>query len=414
MPEKGIGYLKRKLTAKQTRVQLRYAFYDMKNHVDDIKGVIPDSLKWIASSLGWCAKGVDTLANRIVFDGFENDDFYLGEIFRNNNPDIMSDDTILSALIGACSFIYIGRNADGYPTMQVIDGAHATGEISRVTNMLTEGYAVLEHDEYDKPVLEAYFRPYRTDYYRNGRIAPELTMEHSAPFALLVPVIYRPDAKRPFGHSRISRCCMDTVKAAIRTMKRAEISSEFYSFPQRYVLGLESDAARIEGDDKVKAAMSAFLDFRQDSNGNHPVVGQFEQQSMAPFTEQLRTLAAVFAGETDLTLEDLGFSTGNPPSYDAIRASHENLRLTARKAQRTFGTGFLNAGYLAACVRDRQTYERSVFRDIKPVWDPIFEPDAAALGAIGDAIGKINQAHEGFFGARNIKNITGMESDADA
>lgn len=413
MADKGIAYLKNKLTAKQSRVRLRYGFYDMKNHVDDIKGVIPDRLKWISASLGWCAKGVDTLANRIVFDGFEHDDFVLGDIFRNNNPDILCDDAVLSALISSCSFIYIGRDASGYPTMQVIDGGNATGEIDRVTNMLTEGYAVLQRDEHDKPVLEAYFRPYRTDYYVNGRLAPELAMEHHAPYALLVPVIYRPDAKRPFGHSRISRCCMDTVKAAIRTMRRSEVSSEFYSFPQRYVLGLEENAAEIEGDDKVKAAMSAFLDFRQDENGNHPVVGQFEQQSMAPFTEQLRTLAAVFAGETDLTLEDLGFSTGNPPSYDAIRASHENLRLTARKAQRTFGTGFLNAGYLAACVRDKQTYRRSAFREVKPAWMPIFEPDAATLGVIGDAILKINQASEGFLGTRNIKSLTGLESDAE-
>ena len=410
MAEKGLAYLKRKLIARQTRVLLRYGFYDMKNHVDDIQGIIPERLKWISAALGWCAKGVDTLANRIVFDGFEQDDFMLGEIFRNNNPDILCDDAVLSALISSCSFIYIGRDAAGYPTMQVIDGSHATGEISRVTNMLTEGYAVLEHDEYDKPVLEAYFRPYRTDYYRNGRLAPEMAMEHSAPYALLVPVIYRPDAKRPFGHSRISRCCMDTVKAAIRTMRRAEVSAEFYSFPQRYVLGLESGA---EVKDKVKAVMSAFLDFGKDSDGGHPTVGQFEQQSMAPFTEQLRTLASVFAGETDLTLEDLGFSTGNPQSYDAIRTGHENLRLVARKAQRTFGTGFLNAGYLAACVRDRQTYQRSAFRDVKPEWAPIFEPDAAALGAIGDAILKVNQASEGFLGARNIKQLTGLESDAE-
>lgn len=412
MAEKGIEYLKRKLTMKQSRVRLRYGFYDMKNHVDDIKGIIPDRLKWISASLGWCAKGVDTLANRIVFDGFDHDDFLLGDIYSNNNPDILCNDAVLSSLIGSCSFIYIGRDASGYPTMQVIDGSHATGEIDRVTNLLIEGYAVLEHDEYDKPVLEAYFRPYRTDYYRNGRLAPEMTMEHTAPYALLVPMIYRPDAMRPFGHSRISRCCMDTVKAAIRTMRRSEVSSEFYSFPQRYVLGLAEDAQRIEGDDKVKVVMSAFLDFRQDENGNHPVVGQFDQQSMAPFTEQLRTLAAVFAGETDLTLEDLGFSTGNPPSYDAIKASHENLRLTARKAQRTFGTGFLNAGYLAACVRDRQTYNRDTFRDIKPVWMPIFEPDAATLGVIGDAILKINQASDGFLGSRNIKSLTGLESDA--
>lgn len=55
-------------------------------------------------------------------------------------------------------------------------------------------------------------------------------------YCALVPIIYKPDAKRPFGHSRISRACMDYVKSAMRTLKRAEISSEFYSFPQKYAI----------------------------------------------------------------------------------------------------------------------------------------------------------------------------------
>ena len=411
MAEKGIGYLKRKLNLKRPRVLTRYKYYDMKNHVEMMKGIIPEQFKWMASSLGWCAKGVDTLANRTVFDGFDHDDFMLGDIFNQNNPDILCDDAELSALIGSCSFVYIGKDTAGFPTLQVIDGSNATGEIDRVSNMLTEGYAVLERDEHDAPVLEAYFRPYRTDYYRNGKLAPELTLEHKAPYALLVPIIYRPDAKRPFGHSRISRCCMATVDAAIRTLKRSEVSAEFYSFPQRYVLGLSNDAEQIEGDAKVKAAMSAFLDFRKDEDNDKPTVGQFPQQSMVPFTEQLRMMAAIFAGETDLTLDDLGFVSGNPSSFEAIKASHESLRLTARKAQRTFGTGFLNVGYLAACVRDKFTYSRSAFVNTKPIWQPIFEPDAAALGAVGDAIYKINQAVPDYIGEKAVHALTGLEND---
>lgn len=379
----------------------------MKNAVDDVSGIIPERFKWLSATLGWCAKSVDTLADRLMFDEFSNDDFLFNEIFRLNNPDILFSSAVLSALISSCSFIYIGKDKDGYPFMQVIDGGSATGIIDPVTNLLTEGYAVLEKDEFDKPVLEAYFRPYQTDYYTNGKLSG--SMAHSAPYALLAPVINRPDAKRPFGHSRISRACMSITQSALRTLRRSEVSAEFYSFPQKYVIGLSEEA---EFNNRA-AAISSFLDFRKDENGDKPSVGQFSQQSMSPYTEQLKTLASIFAGETGLTLDDLGFSTSNPASSEAIKASHENLRLTARKAQKSFGTGFLNAGYLAACVRDNMEYERKAFCNVKPVWLPIFEPDASSLGIIGDAILKINQAVPDFLGAGNIKQLTGLESDSD-
>lgn len=406
--EYGLSYLKRKLISKQIRVLKRYRYYEMKNSIEDISGIIPDSFKWLTSALGWCAKAVDSLADRIMFDSFENDDYEINEIFRLNNSDILFDSSVLSALISSCSFIYIGREADGYPSLQVIDGGNATGMIDPVTNLLTEGYAVLERDEYNKPVLEAYFQPYRTEYYVNGSLKAEMTLNHNAPYALLVPIINRPDAKRPFGHSRISRACMSLTQSALRTLKRSEVSAEFYSIPQKYIIGLSEDS---EFNGRY-ATMASFLDIGKDENGDKPSVGQFQQQSMTPYTEQLKTIASIFAGETGLTLDDLGFSLSNPSSSESIKASHENLRLTARKAQRTFGTGFLNAGYLSACVRDNFTYDRRAFTKTSPLWLPIFEPDVSSLGGIGDAILKINQAVPDYLGKRNIKRLTGMESDA--
>lgn len=409
MKEYGLPYLQKKLAIKQIRVKKRYNYYDMKNSIENVKGIIPDAYKWMAASLGWCAKAVDSLADRLSFDYFDNDDFKISEIFKLNNADVFFDSAVLSALISSCSFVYIGPDDSGYPKLQVVDGGNATGIIDPVTNLLTEGYAVLERDEHDKPILEAYFRPYETLYYVNGKLDESKTYKHFAPYALLVPIIYRPDAKRPFGHSRISRACMNITQSALRTLQRSEVSAEFYSFPQKYVLGLSEDA---EFNNRA-ATVSSFIDLRKDEDGDKPSVGQFSQQSMVPFTEQLRTLASIFAGETGLTLDDLGFSTSNPSSSDAIKASHEQLRLTARKAQRTFGTGFLNAGYLAACVRDEQKYDRKAFADTTPVWLPIFEPDVSALSGIGDAIYKINEASPGFMGNKNIKQLTGLTSEAE-
>lgn len=404
MAYKGIGYLKNKLATKQTRIYTRYKYYEMKNIVQDFKLVNDERFRWLKEVSGWCTKAVDALADRLVFDSFEEDNFELNTIYQMNNADILFDSAVLSALICSCSFIYISPDEDGYPRLQVIDAADATGIMDPITGLLKEGYAVLERDEYKNPVTEAYFTVERTDYYTNGQLSD--TRENDAPYPLLVPIIYRPDAKRPFGHSRISRSCMGHMQGAMRTLKRAEITGEFYSFPQKYVLGMDPDA---EPFDKWAATISSFLRFDRGEGAEAPKVGQFTQQSMAPFTEQLKMFAALFAGETGLTMDDLGFVTDNPSSAEAIKASHENLRLTARKAQRTFGSGFLNAGYLAACVRDKYPYRRNQLYLTKPCWQPIFEPDAAMLSGIGDGVGKINQAMPGYFDRTNLKHLTGIE-----
>ena len=401
---KGIEYLRRQLKYKEPRVQKRYAYYEMKNHTLDFNITTPPNFKWINAVLGWPAKAVDSLSDRLVFREFKDDNFDIMEIFQMNNPDVFFDSSILSALISSCCFIYISADETGYPRLQVIDGRNATGILDPITNLLKEGYAVLERDENDMILTEAHFLPKKTIIFRKGKELPQV-IQHNVNHPLLVPIIYRPDAKREFGHSRISRASMQITDAAARTLKRSEISAEFYSFPQKYVTGLSDNAETME---KWKATMSSFITFTKDEDGDSPKLGQFTQQSMTPYTEQLKMFAALFAGENGLTLDDLGFVSDNPSSAEAIKASHETLRLTARKAQRTFGTCFLNVGYLAACLRDGFTYQRKQFYLTKPCWEPIFEPDSSMLSSIGDGAIKINQAVPGYFNKDNLRDLTGI------
>lgn len=403
----GVEYLRRKLNSKRVRVLARYNYYEMKNTLKDNSNMTPPNMRWITACLGWCGKSVDSLADRLVFKNFSNDNFDINKIFEMNNPDTFFDSAILSALISSCCFVYISPDENGYPRLQVIDGGNATGIIDPITGLLREGYAVIERDKDKNVVIEAYFTPGRTDYIIKGQTEIE-TYYNNAPYPLLVPIINRPDAVREFGHSRISRAQMQIVQSALRTLKRAEVSAEFYSFPQKYVVGLENNPETMN---KWKATMSSFLAFTKDEDGGSPTVGQFTQQSMTPYVEQLRMFAALFAGETGLTLDDLGFVSDNPSSAEAIKASHENLRLSARKAQRTFGSGFLNVGYLAACLRDDYPYLRRQIYLTTPTWEPIFEPDAAMLSSIGDGAIKINQAIPGYFGKKNLRNLTGIEAD---
>lgn len=402
----GIGYLKRKLATKQYRVQTRYRYYEMKECHTPRNLMVPDQLKnKFSIKLGWCTKAVDSLADRLQFRGFKNDNLDLTSIYQMNNFDVLADSAILGALITSCDFIYISMDKNGYPRMQVIDGYNATGIMDEITGMLEEGYAVLCRDENDQIISEAYFGKGYTDFYIKGQ--EPYRIENICSYPLLVPIVYRPDAKRPFGHSRISRACMKYQNNVADTLLNMAICSETNAFVQKYIAGSDPDMEF----DSSRAWMSSFLNISANEDGTKPDLGQFQQASLAPYIDEIETQASLFAGEVGLTLDDLGFSKSNPASVDAIRASHENLRLTARKAQRQFGIGFLNAGYLAACLRDDFDYNREVLYETKPIWEPVFEPDANAIGMIGDAAVKVNSAVPGYFNAENLRDLTGIDSD---
>lgn len=405
MEARGIDYLRKKLRQKQPRIRERYLFYEMK-HIEARLKVEdnPTEFSYLKGTLGWCGKAVDSLADRLLFREFSKDIFELNNIFSLNNPDTFFDSAILSALISACCFVYISKGLDGFPVLQVIDGGSGTGIIDPITGLLKEGYAILEKDENENPILEAYFLPYCTEYYEKKKLIR--VDDHKVGYPLLVPIIHRPDAVRDFGRSRISRACMSLTKSALRTIKRSEISAEFYSIPQKYAVGLSQDAEPME---KWKATMSTILTFTKDEEGDSPKLGQFSQQSMSPYMEHLKMFASLFAGETGLTLDDLGFVGDNPSSAEAIKSSHENLRLMARKAQQNFGSGFLNVGFLSACLRDDFPYLRNQFYKSEPKWEPIFEPDSATLSSIGDGVIKINQAVPDYFNFETLRDLTGIK-----
>ena len=411
MSEKGIDYLRKKLNAHKTRVDMRYKQYAMQ-HDEQMVGITipPEIRRRYRSVVGWCAKGVDSLADRLVFREFENDDFQVNDIFKVNNPDVFFDSVVLSAMIASCSFVYISKGEDDEPRLQVIGAGDATGVIDPITGLLTEGYAVLDRDGNGNATVEAHFLPGQTKYYYADKNIQDSEVSHNFQHPLLVPVIHRPDEARPFGRSRISRAGMYFQRYAKRTLERADITAEFYSFPQKYVTGLSNDAEPMES---WKATVSSMLQFTKDDDGEKPTLGQFTTSSMSPFTEQLRTAAAGFAGEMGLTLDDLGFVSDNPSSVEAIKASHENLRLAGRKAQRCLGSGLLNVAYIAACLRDDFPYARSQFINTTPIWEPLFEADANTLTLVGDGVIKINQAIPGYIDGKAIRNLTGLKG-ADA
>ena len=400
--------LKGKLSKKSAWIEKRYNYYEQKHLRPDPSPVITQRDTWVYNcKLGWCTKAVDSLANRLSFDGFRNDNFNLWEIFQMNNADVFFDTSVRSALISACSFVYISADEDGYPRLQVIDGKNATGNIDTRTNLLTEGYAILDTDEYGVPTLEAYFTPTETTYFSKGK--PTEVFANPTGYVELVPVIYRPSDKRPFGHSRISKAAMDEMDQARFCLTRAAVTGEFGTIPQKYILGLDPSAEF----DSIKQTYKSFMAIDKDSDGDKPVVGQFQQLSMTPHIESYNLHLKNFAGETGLSADDLGFMTANPSSAEAIRAGHSELELIARKAQDCFGSCFLNVGLVAASLRDEIHYNRRELYNTVPVWKPLFTLDNSAMGSFGDAVIKINQAIPDAIDKTVVKEMTGLPIEVE-
>lgn len=53
-------------------------------------------------------------------------------------------------------------------------------------------------------------------------------------------------------------------------------------------------------------------------------------------------------------------------------------------------------------------YKRSAACRSIPSWEPIFEPDASMLSAIGDGVLKLNQSVEGYIDEETIGDMTGI------
>lgn len=436
MEYKGIEYLRSKLDSKRSYALKRYDYYDMEDGMDtQILSNLPPKLQNQVKYVGWIPRAVDTLVNKLKFNGFGNDDtFNLTKIFDMNNKDVLFRNMFKGAIISSCDFVYISKNTDGSARLEVIDGSNATGILDNSTMLLTEGYAVIERDpETGNPIEEAYFTENATYFYRSNEGEPYQVFKNDAPYPLLVPVIYNSDATKPFGRSHITKSLMTYVEDVKTTLVLMAISSLFYSYPQRYALGLNLSKRDDEDDedyeedeeatkektktdkefDSFKAAISTMLVIGSDRDGNAPTLGQFSQQSMAPYNDQLKTYASLFAGETGMTLDDLGFTTENPSSAEAITAAHAMLQELASDAQDSFSTGIRNIGYLAKCVQDKRAYRRDEFAEIKIRWKPVYPIDSSKLSALGDSIYKINEVIPNFITKETLEDLTGLEGGSE-
>lgn len=322
------------LRAKRSRNLLRAGLYDGKHAVRQIGTIVPPTYYQTAIVLGWPAKAVDLLAQRMNVDGFfwpdgDLDGLGIGRLIRETNFLPQLKQGIRSTLLHSCAFITTTRGAEADEPEVMIhirDALSATGLWDFRRQRLSSALTVSEWQETDSS-LPAAFTLYRRDVTTTARKAAGKWSVSRSRHSFGVPVeplVYKPRIGRPMGSSRISRAVISAYSQAVRTAIRMEGNADVYSFPQMLLLGASEDVFK-NADGSVKPAWQVALGrvfaLPDDEDAQQPraTVQRFEAASPAPHLEMLRQQAEFFAGETSIPSTYLGVrNDGNPTSAEAL------------------------------------------------------------------------------------------------
>lgn len=391
------------LAAKLPRNLLRAAYYDGKNAVKDLGISTPPSFRRVATVLGWPAKAVDVLNRRCNLDGFvipdgNADDLGLTDLWNANNLDSESAQAGVSSLIHSCAFLVttLGDVDSGEPEVVITarDALSGTGVWDPRRRVLRSFLSVIDTDSDGRPTEMVMYLP-------DGHITMTQTLAvwkverraHNLGRVPVEPLVYQPRLGRPFGSSRISRAVMSLTDSALRTVIRSEVSAEFYSAPQRYLLGADESAFQ-DAAGNVKTQWQAILGrvwaIDSDDEGNVPQVGQFAQMTQQPHMDQLRAWAQLFAGETSIPVSSLGISTdANPASAEAYHASREDLIQEAEGVTDGWSPAWTRTALTAIQLRDGLDSIPADLTRLRAKWR---NPATPSRAAAADAMLKLVQA----------------------
>ena len=402
LPQAELGMLNDLLlvwSKKLSRNQRRVQYYAAKNKLRDLGISIPPSLTEVETVVGWPAKAVDALAARSRFDGFttdSGDSEALQEVLDANRFKVIYRQAVTSELISSCAFMTVSSGGAGEPP--VIVSAYSALNGSAMWDMRRKrikcGMTVVDVDNRPDHQNEPLWVNLYTDnavweIKKDGGKWRARKNSHSMGRPMMEPLVYRPTLDRPFGQSRISRAVMSITDSAVRTALRSEVAAEFFTAPQKYLLGADDDV--FEKLSKWEAYIGNIFTVTKDEDGDVPKFGQLAQASMQPHTDYMRSLAARFSGETSIPVSELGVIHDNPASAEAIYAAKESLVIEAENLNETNGEALKAVGKMVlAALRDVPLDSLDENESsIKPVWK---NPAMPSIVSQADAMVKIISA----------------------
>jgi hypothetical protein len=388
--------LARKLLADladhEASVQDKYEYYDADNDIRDYGISTPAKMVHLRPGIGWASRAINTLSDRVVFEGFVNDKFGINQYLESINGLRVINNTKHDTYIGGCAFVAVSDDPDSDKKILVpFTAIEATGCLNQTTGLLDNGLAVTRWGKPQPkgkmkgkrfaPVDYLVFTPVYTAVFVDREIVE--IIPNPTGRTLLHPLTRRSSAAKPLGKSRLSNTVRRIIQEVGRLKRREEIAEEFYSLPQRYINGLAEGATK---DPELDSAIGKVWTITKDDEGEKPEIGQLTQMSIDQFETAKKDKARDFCAETGLTLRNLGYETANPSSAESLVAMSDDLLLEATNSQEEMGRQIKEICITLRLALDENDEIPDGLRGIVPAWKPVFQVD---IGQVGDGVFKL-------------------------
>lgn len=340
-------------------MELTDAYYRGTQIVRDLKIAIPPEItSQLRTLVGWPRIGVDPYVERLGADGFRlagatDSDQDLRDLWDANGLDAEQSLGFTDALAMGRAYWTVGvGNEPGDPPRICVESPLNMAVLWDLSG--TRAKAALQGYWVDDTMHAAFYLPDQTIQIAqddNKRWVVVSRDHHEFGYVPVARMANNPRSNWRDGYSEITPELMSTVDGACRTLLGLEVAREFYSVPQKLILGAaESDFQGPDGTPKKAwdTYINKVLALERDEDGNLPEVKQFAPYDPSVFTKIVEMYASQAAGILAATPQDLGLYTqGNPTSAEAAAVADARRDRRARRKQAVFGVPMVEAMQLA-------------------------------------------------------------------
>lgn len=378
---------------KRHRLQIRDAYFRGVHQIVDLGISIPPQMRSLRIPLGWPRVAVESIDERLNLEGFRypaatDVDEDLQGLLLANGLDSDAHLVHLDALVFGQGFVCVGAadNEGDVPLASIESPLDMSTKWDARARLMTSAVRVYGPATELRATL---YLPDRTVWARRSQGGGWVVDDADEHGLGIVPVVRFANRARSYqreGESEITPELMALTDESCRTAQALAVAREFYSGPQRYILGArESDFVDAEG--KPKSAWDTYLGrvlaLEADEDGHTPSVGQFQAYDPSVFTRVIEMYARVASAVTGLPPHILGYAADNPTSADAIIKGEMRLKLKADRKTRVFGPSWAQVARLLLLLRDGSLPPQA--ESITAVWGDTGTPTPSATT---DAVAK--------------------------